>query len=384
MNESNTEPKIYANDEISLFKYWLMVKKRWRLVLIIFFIGIITAAVIYFTMTPVYQAKTSILPISTESSMLSIVTLPNMPITGGGESNAQKIMAVLNSITIKRNVIHSLNLLDVLFEEKPMKRDPVNIAVEKVGDMMGVSSDIRTGVITVSVRYKDPEIAKEIANQYIKELKLILRGKSLTVAKMNRIFIEERLKVEEEKLKMYQEQMADFQKETKIIEPSIQVKEAMELHANLIAQRIALEVELKKIEPALSEENPRVTALKSQLAALNNQIEKIEEETYKGALPSLKNVPDKLIEYSELLRMVENSTAIYERLSEMYEKAKLEEIQEGLYVEVIDPALIPDLPIKPNKRVIFGVAGLTSIIFGIIFAVILELYKVYTTSKREG
>ncbi len=49
----------------------------------------------------------------------------------------------------------------------------------------------------------------------------------------------------------------------------------MDLYANLMNQRITLEVDLKRVEAALSEGNPRITALKNQLEAVNSQIKKI-------------------------------------------------------------------------------------------------------------
>jgi len=102
-----------------------------------------------------------------------------------------------------------------------------------------ISDDKKTGVIDISIDFKDPELAKKIAEQYVKELQDILAEKSLTVSKMNRIFLEKQLEEEEKKLKKYQQEMAEFQKENKIIEPTKQLEGTMELYTNLIAQKIA-------------------------------------------------------------------------------------------------------------------------------------------------
>ena len=89
-----------------------------------------------------------------------------------------------------------------------------------------------------------------------------------------------------------------------------------------------------------------------------------------------------LIEYNELLRKVKNSQTLYETLSELYGNAKFEEIKESLYVEVIDQAVKPEFPIKPKKKIMVGLAGVTSIIFGIFLAFFIERLK--TNIMKRG
>ena len=83
-----------------------------------------------------------------------------------------------------------------------------------------------------------------------------------------------------------------------------------------------------------------------------------------------------MIEYNDLLRKIENSRTVYETLSAMYEKSRFEEVKESLYMEIIDPAIVPDVPIKPKKKLIVGVSVLFSLIFGIVLAIFLAWCKV--------
>jgi uncharacterized protein involved in exopolysaccharide biosynthesis len=165
--------------------------------------------------------------------------------------------------------------------------------------------------------------------------------------------------------------MAEFQKENKIIEPTKQLEGTMELYTNLIAQKIALEVQLKKIETALSPDNPKISILKNQIKEIEEQLRRIEQKA-DGALPSISNVPEKIVKYTDLLRKLKASEAIYETLLKMYEQAKLDEAKENLYVEVIDYPILPDKPVKPKKKLMVAVAGITSIFLGIFIAFFLE------------
>ena len=378
-------------DGINLFEILIIIKNRWKLLIGIFFITVIATAIISLRMVPIYRAATTILPISSESNqygnLTSLFSPTIMPISGRGQTDTNKIIAILKSRTIIENVTKNINHYDILLEEKPEERDTLNYLVSKLYSMVYISNDLKTGVITIAADYKDPEIAKDIANQYVIELVSILKNKSLTVTKMNRVFIEEQVRNEEIKLKSYQEELAEFQKETKMlemVEPAEQVKSTMDLYANLINQKITFEVELKRVEAALSEGNPRITALKNQLEAVNNQIKKTEEKTQISSLSAFEDAPDKLFDYSNLLRKIETSQTLYEILLKIYEQIKYEEIRNSLYVEVIDPAITPTGPIKPKKKRMVGVAGMSSLILGGFFILLLEWFRNMIKNRQTG
>ncbi len=338
--------------------------------------------------TPTYRAKITILPVSSKNSNLFYLTGPRtftgMPIFGG-QTEGIKIIIILKSRTIKENIIKNMDLINIFFEGIQKVRTPLNAAVGILGGMVSISDNLKTGVITITVDNKNPLIARDIANQYVIELESLLKEKSFTEAKLNRIFIEEQLKNEEIKLKKYQQDMTEFQKETKMIEPTSQLKGAMEVYTNLITQKISLEVELKKAEATLSDYNPRITALKNQLDAINNQIKKIEEKTQSSVFPTLISVPEKLVEYDALLSKVKTSQAVYDTLSGMYEQARFEEIKDNLFVEVIDPAITPEGPNQPHKRRIVGIAAISSIFLSIFFVLFFDWYsKIRIEYKKKS
>ncbi len=374
VEEKRQQEICYDEDEIDLYELWLTIKKRKKVIIGLFLFSVIATAIISFIMTPIYRTTASVLPVSSKQSPLgSLAGLAAMAgVSVGGDESSQKVMAVLNSRTIKENVIKDLNLIPKILDELPEDRNPLLVTIEKMEKkIVSISDDKKTGVINISIDFKDPELAKRIAEQYVKELQDILAEKSLTVSKMNRIFLEKQLEEEEKKLKKYQQEMAEFQKENKIIEPTKQLEGTMELYTNLIAQKIALEVQLKKIETALSPDNPKIAILKNQIKEIEEQLRRIEQKA-DGALPSISNVPEKIVKYTDLLRKLKASEAIYETLLKMYEQAKLDEAKENLYVEVIDYPILPDKPVKPKKALMVAVAGVTSIFLGIFLAFFLE------------
>ncbi len=373
-NLGKIEP-YYEEDEIDLYELWQTIKKRKKIIIGLFLFATIATGIISFIMTPIYRSETSVIPVSSKSSPLGslagLAAMAGISVGGGGDS--AKIMAVLKSREIKERVINKLNLIPVLLENNiPKDRIPMNVALEVFKRLISISENKKTGVIKVSVDYKDPKLAQKIAQAYIKELQKIMNEKNLTVAKFNRVFLEKQLKEQEEKLKELQDKLAQFQKKTKIISPDNQLAGVMELYSNLISQKMALLVKLKSMESAFSSDNPQIKALKEQIKAIDKQIKNIEEKTNIGALPSLSQAPEKIVEYTNIMRDLKVAQAVYENLVKMYEQAKLQEAKENIYVEVIDPPSLPDKPVKPKKKLMVAVAGVSSLFLGIFLAFFLE------------
>lgn len=382
--QDNTQPVYYEDDEIDLYELWLTLKKRKSVIIGLFIFAVFATAVISFVMTPIYRSTASVIPVSGSQSPLgNLAGLAAMAgISIGQSDESQKIMAVLKSRTIKENVIKRLNLINVILDEVPEDRDPMNVAIEVLDDMVSISDDKKTGVISISVDFKDPQIAKNIADAYVDELQRILNEKALTVAKLNRIFLEKQLEEEEEKLKRYQLELARFQKSTKLIEPQEQLKGTMELYGELIAQKINLQVQLRRLETALSSGNPKIEMIKEQLRAIDQQIKELEERSG-GAIPSISEAPEKMTQYVDLLRKLKTSEAVYETLLKAYEQAKFQEAKENLYVQVIDNAFLPDKPVKPKKALMIAVSGVSSLFLGIFLAFFLEWLEGIKRRKKE-
>ncbi|HIC97385.1 MAG TPA: hypothetical protein EYP11_03180, partial [Aquificaceae bacterium] len=76
----------------------------------------------------------------------------------------------------------------------------------------------------------------------------------------------------------------------------------------------------------------------------------------------------KMAEYTNLYIKVKGLQAKYETLPKLYEEARIEEQRENLYVEVIDPPSLPDVPVKPKRTLIVAVAAVSSLFLGIFLA----------------
>lgn len=371
VNKRDENVNYLENDEINLIEIWEKIWRNKKFLIIFSFSIVFLTAIFSLLMDNIYRSESTIITISSSKSgglssyaAIAAVAGINLPLAGDADTN--KIMAILKSRSIKEAIVKDLGLIKLLNEEPiPEKRDPMLYTIEKLDKMITIKDDKKTQVINIGVEYKNREIAREINKALIKKLEHILNEKSLTIQKLNRVFLEEQVKLSGERLIKLQEKMAKFQKDTKILSPDSQVKGLMDLYGNLVAKKIETQVKLKSMESAFDKNNPQVKALREQLSAINSQISQLEQKTNIKGIPSISEIPESIVNYSQILQDLNVAKAVYEALVKAYEQAKIEEVRDNLYIQVIDEPSLPDQKVKPKRRIMVIVSGFTSLFLGI-------------------
>ncbi|NPA54527.1 MAG: hypothetical protein GXO21_07660, partial [Aquificae bacterium] len=241
---------------------------------------------------------------------------------------------------------------------------------EELRKIVTLAKNKKNDTIVIFVLHKDPKLAQKIGEAYIVEARKLLNEKKLSVAKFDRIYLEKKLKEEEERLRELQEKLAKFQKKTKIIEPNIQLKNLLEVYVNLLAKKTELLLKLNSISSMLSPDNPKVKTLRKQITYIDKQLKKLESKN--EYFPALKEIPDILVRYTSLVRELKTTQAIYEALMKLYQQARLNESKEQLFIEVIDPPSLPDIPASPKKWFVLGIGSFLSLFTGILLALYME------------
>ncbi|MBW1715244.1 MAG: hypothetical protein JRJ77_05360 [Deltaproteobacteria bacterium] len=380
-------------DEINLLDYWRVIRKRWRIIAWIFGASVITAGVISLLMTPIYRAKTTLMPLESSGSQLSAAmrNLGSLPFVGGmvpsiGGASADKLVAVLQSRTLAEDVIRALDLIKVLFEEDRDEPPTIQDAVRSLTEATKITDD-KKGLISVSVEYKDPGIAADIANQYTIALKRFLKENALSMAKRNRIFIENQLKKVKEELREAEEALKGFQTNKKIIAMDAQTEAAIKALADLRAQVTAREVQLGVMKQFSTPSNPDVLRIKDELRELNKQLSMLEtrgSNPETDALPRLSEAPTIGLEYVRLKRKVLTQEKVFELMTQQYEIAKIDEAKEDITFQVIDRAVPPEKRVKPKRKLNVMLAGIVSLFVGIFLVFFLEYLGNLKETENKG
>jgi len=364
------------DDEIDLLELWNVIWRRRKFITIFSAAAVSLTVIISLLMTNIYRAESTLLPVSAGGGnmmgeLAGMAALAGISLGSGGDTST-KVMVVANSRTVKEKVIRDMGLTEIIVNDIPGKRDPMQYTLEEFDKLFSVTSDKRTGLITIGFEWEDPAVAAGVVNSHIEALQEILESKALSVERKRREFFEKKLDEERRKFRGKKQNLASFQKQNKIMEPAEQARGTMTLYSALMTQKMTLEMQMEALESALTADNPRLAAVRNQVNAINSRIRSLEGNKNEGALLSMGNAPDMMVEYTDIMEGLKTSQGVYETLAKLYEKAKLDEAKSDIYVEVIDQAIPPDKKIKPKRALMVLVAGMTSLFMAVFIVFFME------------
>jgi uncharacterized protein involved in exopolysaccharide biosynthesis len=183
-------------DEISLRDYWNVLQRKKVLLISIFLLSVIVTITVSLLLPKYYKSETVIIPSGSEAGGLG-AALSAMPLVGalagtaGIQTPADKVMVILKSRTTAEAVIQRFDLLRVFNEadwdaakgawKNPAKPPLMQDAVKKLTQDISTFSKSREGAITVTVEWKNPKLAADMANYYITVLAGFLNEKAINI-----------------------------------------------------------------------------------------------------------------------------------------------------------------------------------------------------------
>ena len=268
-------------------------------------------------------------------------------------------------------------------DKPPTLQDTLKILQQ---DMVRVTND-RKGLIAVSVEYKDPKLAADIANEYSRGLQKFLNENSISLAKRNRIFLGKQIETTKTDLKKAEEDLRSFQIDKKLAAVmDAQAEGSIKALADLKAQIIAREVQLGAMREFATRANPDVKRVEDEIRELRQQLRRMEKGSKNlqkdesiGAFISLSDAPTVGLEYARLKRDVLIQQKVFELLTQQFELAKIEEAKDDVTFQVIDTAIPPEKKLRPKSTQNVALAAVVSLFLSIFLVFFLE----YVTRQKE-
>jgi uncharacterized protein involved in exopolysaccharide biosynthesis len=199
MNDApNSLPQAY-DDEIDLWELWDTVwSGRWLIIAItsLFAVGGVTYALMA---QEWWRAEVVLAPADKKalpgalSQLGGLASLAGVNIGAGGD---QEPLAVLRSKGFSREFITEQNLMPVLLKDvKSSDGKPLDIrdALREFEKVRSVSDDKKTGLVTLGIRWKDPETAATWANLMVQRLNSRLRAQALAESQRNVDFLQKEM-----------------------------------------------------------------------------------------------------------------------------------------------------------------------------------------------
>ena len=198
-------------DEIDLLELIRTLLQAWKVIVAVTIVctGL---AVVYALLSPeVFRAETLLAPAQDEKSGASsaigqfggLATMAGISIPS--DSNIEQVIATLESRKFLKFFIDKNKLLPVLFEgawdpenqswivESEEDKPTDQKAIEFFKTILSVDEDKKSGLITLSISWKDPTVAAKWANDLVKQLNELLRQKAITDSRKRVGYLEQEL-----------------------------------------------------------------------------------------------------------------------------------------------------------------------------------------------
>lgn len=323
---------------IDLLNLLTILAARWRLLVVAPIAAGAFALGGSYLIAPTYTAKTTFLPPQQQQSSAAsaLASLGALSGLAGGmagiKSPADQYVALMQSNNVEDRIVDRFKLMD---EYKSKFRFEARNTLEK---NVRISLGKKDGLITVEVDAKNPQMAADMANMHVSELRRLTSELALTEAQQRRAFFEGELKRTQIKLIEAQQilQRSGFNPGALKAEP----KAAAEGYATLKAQATAAEIKLQTMRRSLAETAPELQQQATLLGALRAQLSKLE-----GATIDMKSDSDYIGRYREY----KYQETLFELFSKQFEMARLDESREGALIQVVDPATPPEHKSKPKR-----------------------------------
>ena len=316
---------------------------RWRLLAVTPLIAGAIAVGLSFLIPLTFTAKTLFLPpqqqqSSAASALASLGALSGLAGAATGiKSPADQYISLMQSANVEDRIIDKFNLMALY---KTEYRFQARAELEK---NVRISLGKKDGLITIEADANSPQLAADLANEHVAELRRISAELALTEAQQRRLFFETQVKQTKIALVDAQQvlQRSGFNPGALKAEP----KAAADSYARIRAEATTAEVRLQTMRRSLADAAPEVQQQLALLGALRGQLANVE-----NASPTTGEA-----DYISRYRDFKYQEVLFDLFSKQYELARVDESREGALIQIIDTAKPPEYKSKP-KRAFIGIA----------------------------
>jgi uncharacterized protein involved in exopolysaccharide biosynthesis len=335
-----------AEGRVDLLELLITALSHWKtLVLVPLLVGALAAAGSYL-LTPIYTARTSILPpASTGGAAAALANLnPALGNLAGAagvpglRSPADQYVALLQSVTVADRIIDEFKLIELYGVDMRMK------ARKLLASRVSIAAGRRDGIITIEVDDASPQRAADMANRYVDELRRLTARLALTEAQQRRQFFEQQMAQTRDKLTAAQQALlaSGYSENTLKAEP----RAAAEGFAKLRAELTAAEVRLQALRSQFRDQTPEVEQQAAAVGSLRAAL----------AAQQRSDAPASGPDYVSRFREFKYQEALFDQIARQYEIAKIDESRDGGQLQVVDAAQVPERKTKPKRSLFMLVA----------------------------
>lgn len=336
-------------------------------------IGLVASTIIAFLIPARYTSTTRLMPPDQTgqgmASMLAALGKASGDMGGIGpdllglKTTGDMFVGVLRSRTVADDLINKFDLRKVYGDRRYAD------ARKDLDARTDVSSDRKSGIITLTVSDRNPDRAAAMGWEYVQALNRIVITLNTSSAHKERVFLEERLDQVQQGLEEAEKEFSEFSSRTTTIDVKEQGKAMIGAAADLEEQLIAAQTELEGLRQIYTPSNVRVRSVQARIDEYRRQLQKLggdasteggtaqtgaAAEPSQDLYPSIRRLPILGVKWADLYRRTRVQEAVFETLTKQYELAKVEEARETPSVKVLDVADVPEKRSYPPRLVLIS------------------------------
>lgn len=361
-----------AGDEIDLTGLLTSLGNNKRYLVICTLLGFAISVTAALLLPKVFTAKTTILPPqqgASASLAASLGALGALAGSAGGLKSTDDLYAsLLKSHSVTNEIIKAFNLQNIY------KTETITATRKALDESTRVSADKKSGLITIEIDQKEPELAAKIANTYVDELRKLLTRVSVTEAQQRQAYYKQQAEQAKLALTAAEQAVKQAKDQSGILSLDAQAQASIGAAAQLRAQLVAKEVQLRAMRAYAGPENTEYKRLASEIVSIRSELAKIEgesdqlgEQDPRGASKQTSQ-ENPAMTTVRLLRELKFAEAVYSAMLQQYTIASADVSKEAPLVQQIDAAVPPELKSKPKRALIVALGTMAGLFVGVIFA----------------
>jgi len=379
---SNVLPGAPVDDDdepgVGLLEMLTWIGEGKKLIAGVTLLAMVGSVVYALTRPDVFTARTTLLPPSSQQSSNSAAALAALSSLGSiaGSAIATKTpdelyVGLLKSDTVDRALSTQFNLKD-RYRAKTYEE-----LRSKLAGNIRISSDKKSGLITVEVDDEQPKFAADLANAHVVEITKLLSRLAVSEAQQRRVFFEQQLKDTKERLIEAEQALRRVQEKSGMVVLDKQSEAIIEAVVQLKTRIAEREVKLRVLRTAATAENPDVKLLTSELSGLRAELARMESSPAAGGSAAASaasrgvdipvgQLPAAAVDYVRAMREVKFQETMLASMLRQFEVAKMDESKDAPALQQVDVAIPPDRKSKPARSLLvlgasFAALGLSSV-----------------------
>ncbi|MEJ5244842.1 MAG: GNVR domain-containing protein [Bacteroidota bacterium] len=396
MKETETK-----TESIGISKFIEIYRKYSKRIWIIVAIASVVTFIFSLIMPHTYRTYTTVMPPKQgENTGLSGILqnfaggLPSGLSIPGSSNNQSLVLAdILRSRAITEHLIKELHLkkypqYNGMTHNELIEylQENFKVDVEKTGLIVFQTSAKTCFFPSSREKQETKQLAKNLADEAVKGLDIIVRSKNTSAAKKSRMYIEKELAKYRGKSDSIDNILENFQRTNRVLKIDDQTQALVKQAIEVGLQLAKAEMELNVAKNELSKDNPYLIQQQNIVNQLRKQYNAVQSGGLTGSdgfsIPFDK-IPSLAREYANLYRDKKIVEQIIMYLETQRHQEAIQENRDVPTVEVLDKAYIPDYQSSPNKKLMVLLSFVLSFMLALMYFTLKE-FRDFSKKVEKG